>query len=99
MPSFNSEKGNILSRVLTACFGQNTPGRSQKDCQKTEQCLIPLEGEAIVDEPIHPKRSGRVRFCGSWWSARCEEDITLLTGDIVHVISHENITLFVKPMS
>ncbi|WP_293276827.1 NfeD family protein [Microcoleus sp. PH2017_14_LAR_D_A] len=32
--------------------------------------------EAVVDESIYPNQTGRVRFQGSWWPARCDRQIT-----------------------
>jgi membrane protein implicated in regulation of membrane protease activity len=56
-----------------------------------------FQKEAIVDETIHPRRSGRVYFQATWWPARCEKEITLETGDIVYVVGIYNITLLVEP--
>ncbi|MDF0553031.1 NfeD family protein [Kamptonema sp. UHCC 0994] len=53
--------------------------------------------EAIVDEPIYPRRSGRVYFQATWWPARCEQEITLEPGEIVYVVGIYNITLLVSP--
>ena len=53
--------------------------------------------EAIVDEPIYARRTGRVYFQSSWWPARCDQEITLETGDIVYVVGIDNIALLVTP--
>jgi len=34
-----------------------------------------FEKEAIVDEEIRPHRTGRVYFQGSWWPARCQQNV------------------------
>ena len=55
-----------------------------------------LEVEATVAQVIQPKRSGRVYYKGSWWPARCEEEIILAPGEIVYVIGIQGITLIVS---
>jgi len=55
--------------------------------------------EGIVEQAIYPDRKGRVYFNGTWWPARCAENITLEPGEIVNVVKIENITLWVKPFS
>jgi membrane-bound ClpP family serine protease len=57
-----------------------------------------LEGEAIVSATILPRQPGRVRFQGTWWPARCEQELTLLAGEVVYVVGRENITLLVQPI-
>lgn len=51
---------------------------------------------AIVEEEIKPNQPGRVRFQSSWWPARCDREITLKPGQVVHVVGLENITLIVE---
>jgi membrane protein implicated in regulation of membrane protease activity len=57
-----------------------------------------FQEEATVDETIRPRRVGWVKFQGSWWSARCMQDVTLIPGEVVRVIGIHNITLLVEPI-
>jgi membrane protein implicated in regulation of membrane protease activity len=56
-----------------------------------------LQAEAEVDEMIQPGRSGRVKLNGSWWAARCEQNMVLTKGTIVRVVGIQKITLLVEP--
>jgi membrane protein implicated in regulation of membrane protease activity len=58
----------------------------------------PSDQRAVVEETIRPNHSGRVRFQGSWWFARCQADVTIEAGEEVKVIGHQGITLLVEPM-
>ncbi len=57
----------------------------------------PSDRRAIVEETIRPNHSGRVRFQGSWWFARCQADVTIKPGEEVDVIGNQGITLLVDP--
>jgi membrane protein implicated in regulation of membrane protease activity len=61
--------------------------------------LLEFRGEAIVDEPIHGiHKRGRVRFNGSWWPAKCDQEIVLKKGQTVAVVGIDGITLLVQPL-
>ncbi len=53
---------------------------------------------AIVTLTIAPGQAGQIKFQGSWWTARCEQGLTLIPGKVVHVISRQNLTLYVEPL-
>ncbi|OCQ99766.1 hypothetical protein BCD67_15290 [Oscillatoriales cyanobacterium USR001] len=57
-----------------------------------------FQKEAIVDETIYPRRSGRVYFQATWWPARCEKNVILEPNQIVYVVGICNITLLVEPI-
>ena len=57
----------------------------------------PHKGAACVDTPIYPNQSGRVKAAGSWWPARCRDNVVLQQGDTVNIVGIENITLLVVP--
>ncbi|MCT7969199.1 NfeD family protein [Laspinema sp. D1] len=61
--------------------------------------LEEIENRAIVDEAIVPHLGGRVRFQSSWWPALCQQNITLLPGEIVYVVGRHNLILLVEPAS
>ncbi|MBZ8179934.1 hypothetical protein G3T18_07465 [Oscillatoria salina IIICB1] len=56
------------------------------------------QGKAVVEREIRPEQKGRVRFRGSWWPARCDEEIIICSGEIVEVVGRCNITLVVQPL-
>ncbi|MCL6433059.1 MAG: NfeD family protein [Leptolyngbyaceae cyanobacterium HOT.MB2.61] len=53
---------------------------------------------ATVSETIRPGHLGRVKFQGTWWFARCEQNIVLPVGTNVYLIDRENLTLIVEPV-
>ncbi|KAM3093571.1 NfeD family protein [Phormidesmis sp. 146-35] len=56
------------------------------------------EQEAIVTQTISPRRAGQIEYQGSWWTARCYEEVTLVPGDIVYVIVRQHVlTQYVIP--
>ncbi|MCT7991026.1 NfeD family protein [Laspinema olomoucense] len=61
--------------------------------------LEEIENRAIVDEAIVPHLGGRVKFQSSWWPALCQQNITLLPGEIVYVVGRHNLILLVEPAS
>lgn len=70
--------------------------------QQSHVAPVPVpskSSKAIVDAAISPGRAGRIRYQGSWWSARCEQDITLSPGAEVRVVGRQNITLLVEPLA
>ena len=67
------------------------------DAPQTEADSIELE-EAVVDSAITPGKPGRVKYRGSWWSARTESNVTLNPEDTVVVVGRKNITLLVDPL-
>lgn len=65
--------------------------------QRFESSVL-WEREAIVTQLIGPGRAGQVQFQGSWWKARCAEQVTLPPGTVVYVIDRQNVTtLCVEP--
>ena len=75
------------------------PARSStaKTPSPTPSQLGLFKGQAIVEQPISPDRSGRVRFKASRWFARCDQPLTIASGEVVDVIGVQNITLLVEP--
>lgn len=65
----------------------------------TSDPVIPIEGEAVVEQPIAPYGRGRVYYQGSWWPATSMEEVTLLKGQLVKAVERQNITLLVTPVA
>jgi hypothetical protein len=57
------------------------------------------EREATVAESIQPGQSGRVKFQGTWWPARCQHNLKFACGEVVRVVGIHDITLLVEPAS
>lgn len=85
-----------LLEIFTSLWSGQRPGPRPR----TNGFALPgfSKSEAIVVKAIEPFRVGRIRFQGSWWSARCNQDITLRPGELVRVVGRQNITLLVEPM-
>jgi membrane protein implicated in regulation of membrane protease activity len=59
---------------------------------------IEPEFSAIVTRTIEPGKTGQIKFRGSWWTSRCEQNIRLKAGEIVHVVRRQGLTLYVVPI-
>ncbi|MGA7932047.1 MAG: NfeD family protein [Kovacikia sp.] len=57
-----------------------------------------LANKAVVTRTIAPGKSGQVKFQGTWWNARCEQNIRILPGQTVYVLGESSrIPLLVEP--
>lgn len=55
--------------------------------------------EAIVTMVIQPNRVGQVKYEGTWWNARCHQNVTLQLNERVRVKGKANaILLYVEPI-
>ncbi len=73
-------------------------GYSRKSLKNLPRTFNELTGQATVDQLIQAGKMGRVRFQGSWWYAQCQQDTTLVPGQVVRVVGRDNITLLVEPV-
>lgn len=79
----------ILSIALAVVFRGFVP-RESKDLQPAT--------DAIVSKSIPSGGMGEVSYEGSYWSARCQiSDVTIASGQVVHVVGRQNNTLIVLP--
>ncbi|XGV96387.1 MAG: NfeD family protein [Leptolyngbya sp. BL-A-14] len=62
-------------------------------------CNVTPVAAAIVTRTIAPGRKGQVQFQGSWWPARCNDEMTLAVGELVRVIQRQDLTLYIEPFS
>jgi membrane protein implicated in regulation of membrane protease activity len=69
--------------------------RLKKSSPRTQR----FQGDALVEQTIYPRQRGRVYFRGSWWYARCEDNILIEVGEFVTVIGREELTLIVVPIA
>ena len=58
----------------------------------------PGEKAVVTETIVGPHQKGRVRFRGSWWSARCLEEAVIMAGEAVVVVGISQITLIVEPI-
>ncbi|NJO41058.1 MAG: hypothetical protein HC865_10485 [Cyanobacteria bacterium RU_5_0] len=59
----------------------------------------PFQWRAIVTDTIHPQRTGRVKFQGTWWNALCKRDVVLPANTLVDVVDLDGSTLIVQPIA
>ncbi|HEY9700394.1 MAG TPA: NfeD family protein [Trichocoleus sp.] len=79
----------ILSIALAVVLRGMVP-QASKDLQPSVQ--------ATVSEPILPGEAGLVSYEGVLWKARCQiSDISIASGQIVHVVGRQGLTLIVLP--
>lgn len=68
--------------------------------QNTSKRKKEFPGEGIVSEEIRPHRKGRVYFRGTWWFAKCQDNVTLLPDEQVEVLGiDDDISLLVQRQS
>ncbi|WP_083636586.1 NfeD family protein [Leptolyngbya sp. 'hensonii'] len=85
-----------LFKLHSSLAVQDTPHQSQQNFQQKLTQPDPAR-EAIVTQQILPRRVGQVAYQGSWWLARCRQEVTFYPGDIVYVVDRWNTTLYVEP--
>lgn len=83
--------------------GHQTNSQGQRNRGLETDLLMPdphdPENEAIVSLPIHPRRSGQVRFRGSYWTARStdNQNTTIEPDTVVYVLGRRSSILIVEP--
>ena len=73
----------------------NSLNGAVKTYNANNRYLFSMTKEAVVDEIIQPNQLGRVRYRGSLWNAKCLQDFTINTGEVVYVLGNDGITLVV----
>ncbi|MBF2037251.1 MAG: NfeD family protein [Leptolyngbyaceae cyanobacterium T60_A2020_046] len=53
--------------------------------------------EAIAVQALCPGGRGRVKYGGSYWFARCYQDVVLNKGARLRVVDRQGLTLIVEP--
>ena len=66
-----------------------------KTSSENNPYLLTMSKEAVVDEIIQPNETGRIRYRGSVWNAKCLQEITIYPEEVVYVLGNDNITLIV----
>ena len=97
-----SAETNTLWGAFTSMWQTLTPNNNQSQtyhpCSNLPSNWMFFSKEAIVAETIYPQVGGKVRLNGSWWSARCEDNLVIPKGEMVYVVGICSVTLLVKPM-
>lgn len=73
---------------------KRSPTKQRKECFTSDE----FEKIAIVEKAIYSRQRGRVRYQGTYWYARVDQDICILPNTHVFVIGQEGLTLVVKPL-
>lgn len=81
----------------TEAFGRVTRGRIK--VLPTSEEGNPREVEARVFDSIPAAGTGYIKFQGTFWRARCFQQVSLEPGMLVKVIDRENLTLIVEPIA
>jgi membrane protein implicated in regulation of membrane protease activity len=77
-------------RRVTATLMQLLPLGKEEDLCETQGTVFDL---------IPPNCIGYIKFQGSFWRARCLEQVSLEPGTLVRAIDREGLTLIVEPIS
>jgi len=94
---------NAVSSVEIPEAPDGIPGASDEpysliSTEVVDNSQLDPANKAVVTNTIEPGKSGQVRFQGSWWNARCEQNLTLTPGQTVYVISDPNsMPLIIEP--
>ena len=77
---------------------RSSPSTNPVDSDRPQNSLFHVAPPdiAIVDVTIQPDIGGRVRYQGSFWSAKSFQNKGILEGQYVKVLDRDNLTLVVK---
>ncbi|NJO74268.1 MAG: hypothetical protein HC833_11225 [Leptolyngbyaceae cyanobacterium RM1_406_9] len=56
-----------------------------------------FDNEAVVGEVVQQGKIWRVKYEGTWWTARSVQPLILNPGDVVYVVGRQRITLIIQP--
>ena len=55
-----------------------------------------FENEAVVHKVVQQGKAWRISFEGTFWTARCTQEVILNPGDVVYVVGRQSITLLIE---